>query len=73
MSLRQFKLWILKEGGESPKTAALLRQPLTVTDSLDGCTTIVLSVPPSGKCCVTNLYVDPETGKLVVEYDNVPK
>lgn len=30
------------------------------------------SSPPSGKCKVTNLYVDPDTGKLTVEYDNNP-
>ena len=31
-----------------------------------------VSNPPSGKCKVTNLFVDPVTGKLVVEYDNTP-
>lgn len=30
------------------------------------------SSPPSGKCKVKNFYVDPATGKLVVEYDNNP-
>jgi len=30
------------------------------------------SSPPSGMCRVTNLYVDPATGKLVVEYDDTP-
>ena len=28
--------------------------------------------PPTGKCQVTNLYVDPDTGRLVVEYDDTP-
>ena len=27
------------------------------------------SKPPSGKCKVTNIYVDPDTGKMVVCYD----
>lgn len=30
------------------------------------------SNPPSGKCVVTNLFVDPQTGKLAVEYENMP-
>jgi len=30
------------------------------------------SNPPSGECKVTNLYVNPTSGKLVVEYDDVP-
>ena len=34
---------------------------------------IVLSIPPSGKCLVKNIYYDPTTGKLVVEYDDVPQ
>ena len=33
----------------------------------------VISVPPPGYCPVSNLYVDPETGKLVVTYDDVPR
>ena len=32
----------------------------------------ILSSPLSGKYRVTNLYVDPSTGKLVVEYDDTP-
>ena len=28
--------------------------------------------PPTGKCQVTNLYVDQSTGRLVVEYDDTP-
>jgi len=28
--------------------------------------------PPTGKYQVTNLYVDPDTGRLVVEYDDTP-
>jgi len=28
--------------------------------------------PPSGKCQVVNLYVDPSTGRLIVEYDDQP-
>lgn len=33
---------------------------------------VIASQPPSGKYKVTNLYVDPVTGKLVVEYDDTP-
>jgi len=33
----------------------------------------VPSSPPSGKCRVINLYVDPATGKLVVEWDDIPE
>ena len=32
----------------------------------------IKSTPPSGKYRVTNLYVDPDTGKLTVEFDNIP-
>jgi hypothetical protein len=27
---------------------------------------------PTGKCPVVNLYVDPMTGRLIVEYDDQP-
>lgn len=30
------------------------------------------TVPGSNFCKVTNLYVDPSTGKLIVEYDDNP-
>lgn len=33
---------------------------------------VILSQPPSGKCKVTGLYVDPATGKFVVKYDDTP-
>jgi hypothetical protein len=33
----------------------------------------VESAPPSGKCPVKNLYVDPSTGRLTVEYDDIPE
>lgn len=33
----------------------------------------ILCDPPVDKCYVTNVYVDPETGKLNVEYDDIPK
>lgn len=32
----------------------------------------VKSEPPTGKYQVKNLYVDPATGKLVVEYEDTP-
>lgn len=28
------------------------------------------STPPTGKCVVTNLFVDPDTGRLIVEYED---
>jgi len=31
---------------------------------------IAKSTPPSGKRAVTNVYIDPATGKLIVEYDD---
>ncbi len=31
---------------------------------------VSVSRPPKGMCLVTNIYVNPETGKLVVEYDD---
>ena len=38
---------------------------------------LVLSFPelinPIGTCKITKLFVDPKTGKLMVEYDNTPK
>jgi hypothetical protein len=30
----------------------------------------VVSIPPSNKLSVKNLYVDPDTGKLMIEYDD---
>jgi len=34
---------------------------------------ILVSAPPKGKCLVTNLYVDPDTGKLILEYEDTPQ
>lgn len=31
------------------------------------------SKPPSGKCKIINIYIDPETGKVVIEYDKTPE
>ena len=33
----------------------------------------VKSVAPAGKCRITNIYVDPETGRTVIEYEDVPE
>ena len=41
-----------------------------ITNYVDG--VALISNPPSGKCKVTNIYVDPVTGKTVIEYENVP-
>lgn len=32
----------------------------------------IKSNPPKGMCKVINIYVDPVTGKTVVEYDDTP-
>jgi hypothetical protein len=40
-------------------------------DRGDSGASTTLSNPPSGNYRVTNLYAD-KTGKLVVEYDNIP-
>jgi len=32
----------------------------------------IVSSPPSGKCKVTNIFVDPMTGKCTVEYEGIP-
>lgn len=37
--------------------------PKMGTDSIKG-------VPPPGKLQVVNIYVDPDTGKLVIEYED---
>ena len=34
--------------------------------------TTITTMPPSGKYKVINLWVDPATGKLTVEYENTP-
>jgi len=31
-----------------------------------------ISIPPEGFCKIENLYVDPNTGKLVVVFDDKP-
>ena len=36
-------------------------------------TKVLVLETPENKCRVINLYVDPETGKLIVEYENIPK
>ena len=32
----------------------------------------IASVPPTGSFKVVNIYVEPSTGKLTIEYDNTP-
>ena len=34
--------------------------------------TIIVSNPPSGKYKVVNLFVDPSSGRLTVQYDDTP-
>lgn len=35
-------------------------------------TGVICGDPPKGKCKVTNLFVDPSTGRLEVEYEDEP-
>jgi len=35
-------------------------------------TILITSKPPSGMCKVVELFVNPQTGKFVVRYDNTP-
>jgi len=34
---------------------------------------VVKSIPPKGKYEVVNVYVDPKTGRMTVEYDDTSK
>ena len=34
---------------------------------------MIASKPPTGTCKVINLYINPTTGKMVVEYDDTPQ
>lgn len=45
------------------KTVSILNQEIVNKTS---------SNPPVGKYKVINLYIDPATNKLIVEYDNTP-
>lgn len=66
-----------------PSTNVAVNARFTETDTnkeyrYDGAGWVLLdgsrieSVPPTGKCRVTNIFVDPGTGKLVVQYDDTP-
>jgi hypothetical protein len=44
-----------------------------VTPIFESSSDVVTSNPPVGKCRVVNLYVDPETKKLIVAYDDTPE
>jgi hypothetical protein len=52
----------------SLKDGAVKRFP--VQSILDLSSTIFNT--PSGKCKITRMYVNPLTGKLEIEYDNIP-
>ena len=45
---------------------------LGTSASLPAEVTYIPSNPPTGKCKVLNIYVDPDTGKLVIEYEDTP-
>ena len=40
-------------------------EELTVVEGIE-------SKPPSGKCKINNIYVDPDLGKQITEYDDSP-
>jgi len=44
----------------------------TITINFQELDAIVPSDPPAGKLQVKNLFVDPDTGKLEVEYEDTP-
>lgn len=70
--MRQFKIWIVEEAGGPVQSRWW--QPLTITDALaDYGSRFLASDPPNGMCYVTNLYVDLATGKLIIEYDDIPR
>ena len=46
---------------------------LVVNVSIDSVTGGVASTPTSGKCKVTNIVFDPETGDTDVEYNDQPE
>lgn len=52
---------------ESKPTAWICRQE--GEEKLETC---LISKPPSGKCRVTNIYVNPVTGKMEFEYEDTP-
>ena len=49
-----------------PVTFYVTAEPYILPDD------VLQSQPPSGKYVVTNLFFDPSTGKLTVEYDDTP-
>ena len=55
----------------NPRTLAQLNALIQDAD-LVASSEILSAVTPPGKCKVTNLYVDPDTGRLVVEYNDTP-
>lgn len=49
-----------------------LQDRITWSDGTEQVSAGLTSKPPSGKYRVVNFYVDPVTGKLVVEYEDTP-
>ncbi len=45
---------------------------ITFADDTEQTTAGFISKPPSGKYKVVNIYVDPTTGKVVVQYEDTP-
>ena len=77
----QVKVDLITEGGNTFSILSIagwgiLKRNIATGDLITGSdqglteNDILHSAPPEGKCKVKNLYVDPATGKLVVEYDD---
>ena len=47
---------------------------LVVNVSVDEVTEVtgITTIPPVGKYRITNIYVDPDTGRVNIEYDDTP-
>ena len=61
--------------GKARIFSGAINEPLDIhVTTAEGATEggVIVSAPPTTKCRVTNLYVDPDTGKLVIEYDDIP-
>ena len=50
-------LYVVKDGADKNVKASVLQ----------------ISNPPTGMCKVTNIYVNPTNGKLVVKYNDTPE
>ena len=58
----------------SHKDRAILKQIGNVEVEVQSITiSAILGDPPPGYCKVKNFYVDPATGKLIAEFEDIPR